>query len=181
LLTESADSQILVHELQLGEQLNESVHSARRADFSLLLAMLTDDVQSHSQFSLPQTISEKVVVDDASLRKEFELPEKAPLALDEKHTTSIFNQAEHIQKDNLAEIHLTNALSPKPLAFRDDKKHITQQVLNNTSLYCQKRFNQQKNDAEPTIDSSRLAFNAKGWLNAVHNTIVKAPLLDAIA
>jgi transcriptional antiterminator len=180
LLTESVDSQILVHELQLGEQLNESVHSDRRADFSLLLAMLTDDVQSHSQFSLPKTVSDVTNSNDATLRKEFELPEKAPLAIDENQSTSIFNQSELIQSNNLAELHLSNVLSPKPLAFRDDKKHITQQVLSNTSLYCQKKFSQQKvNNIES--DNSRLSFDAKGWLKAVHHTIVKAPLLDAIA
>jgi len=181
LQTESIDSQILVHELQLGEQLNESVHSARRADFSLLLAMLTDDVQSHSQFFLPQTESKTKVVDDLTLRKEFELPEKAPLSLNSKNTIAAFNQAELIQQNNLAELHLSNVLAPKPLAFRDDKKHIAQQILNNTSLYCQKRYKQKNNDVVIDSDNSRLPFDAKGWLNSVHNTIVKAPILDAIA
>ena len=181
MLTESVDSQILVHELQLGEQLNESVHSDRRADFSLLLAMLTDDVQSHSQFSLPKTVSDVKISNDSVLRKEFELPEKAPLSIDENQTTSIFNQSALIQSNNLAELHLSNVLSPKPLAFRDDKKHITQQVLSNTSLYCQKKFNQNKHNDNADSDSTRLSFDAKGWLKAVHNTIVKAPLLDAIA
>lgn len=178
---ESVDSQILVHELQLGEQLNESVHSARRADFSLLLAMLSDDVQSHSQFFLPKTVTNVKNTNDATLRKEFELPENAPLSLDENHTTSIFNQADLIQNNNLAELHLSNVLSPKPLAFRDDKKHITQKIISNTSLYCQKKFNQQKRNDDGDSDTSRLSFDAKGWLKAVHNTIVKAPLLDAIA
>jgi hypothetical protein len=181
LLTESVDSQILVHELQLGEQLNESVHSARRADFSLLLAMLTDDVQSHSQFSLPRTVTDVKISNDATLRKEFEVPEKAALSLDKNQTTSLFDQSKLIQQNNLAELRLSNALSPKPLAFRDDKNHITQQILSNTSLYCQKKFNQQKNNELLEEDSSRLLFDAKGWLNAVHNTIVKAPLLDATA
>jgi len=181
LFIESVDSQILVHELQLGEQLNESVHSARRADFSLLLAMLSDDVQSHSQFFLPKTVTNVKNTNDATLRKEFELPENAPLSLDENHTTSIFNQADLIQNNNLAELHLSNVLSPKPLAFRDDKKHITQKIISNTSLYCQKKFNQQKRNDDGDSDTSRLSFDAKGWLKAVHNTIVKAPLLDAIA
>jgi hypothetical protein len=181
LQTESVDSHILVHELQLGEQLNESVHSDRRADFSLLLAMLSDDVQQHSQFSLPQTVNKVVNVDDTTLRKEFQLPNKAPLALSEKSDISIFDQAKLIKKTSLAGLHLSNVLQPKPLAFRDDKKHITEQVLSNTSLYCQKKFNQQKRDQCAAFDTTRLLFDAKGWLNAVHNTIVKAPLLDAIA
>jgi len=178
---ESVNSNILVHELQLGEQLNESVHSDRRADFSLLLAMLTDDVQSHSQFSLPQATSKIVKVDDLTLRKELELPEKSPLALDDKHTISSFDQAALIKEGSLVDLHLSNTLSPKPLAFRDDKKHIEAQVLSNTSLYCQKKYNQQKDIETVKSDSTRLSFDAKGWLKSVHNTIVNAPLIDAIA
>ena len=45
---------ILLHELQLGEQLNDSVVQARRADFSLMLAMLAEDVREQSQFVLPK-------------------------------------------------------------------------------------------------------------------------------
>ena len=180
-MVESVDSKLLVHELQLGDKLNESVHSARRADFSLLLAMLTDDVQSHSQFSLPQTVNEESTINDDVLRKEFELPDKAPLALNEKHTVSSFNQAELINQNRITELHLSNVLSPKPLAFRDDAKHISHDVLTNTSLYCQKKYTQQKTNQQTSYDTSRLPFDAKGWLKAVHDTIVKAPLLDAIA
>lgn len=180
-MVESVDSKLLVHELQLGDKLNESVHSARRADFSLLLAMLTDDVQSHSQFSLPQTVSKEKSVNDDVLRKEFELPDKAPLALNEKHSVSSFNQAELINQNRMSELHLSNVLSPKPLAFRDDAKHISHDVLTNTSLYCQKKYTQLNTNQQTGYDTSRLPFDAKGWLKAVHNTIVRAPLLDAIA
>jgi len=180
-LVESVDDKLLVHELQLGDKLNESVHSARRADFSFLLAMLTDDVQSHSQFSLPQTVNKTYTINDDVLRRELELPDKAPLALNDKHSVSSFNQAELINQNRISELHLSNILSPKPLAFRDDAKHISHNVLTNTSLYCQKKYTQQKTNQQTAYDPSRLPFDAKGWLTAVHNTIVKAPLLDAIA
>jgi len=180
-LVESVDSKLLVHELQLGDKLNESVHSARRADFSLLLAMLSDDVQSHSQFSLPQTVNKESVVDDDVLRKEFDLPDKSPLALDDRHHVSSFNQAELVNKNRISDLHLGNVLSPKPLAFRNDARHISHDILTNTSLYCQNKYTQQKSNQQTVSDNSRLSFDAKGWLKAVHNTIVKAPLLDATA
>jgi hypothetical protein len=178
LVTESLDNNILVHELQLGEQLNESVHGERRADFSLLLAMLTDDVRSHSQFSLPQTEQPSKIVNDDSLRVLFKLPAKAPLALDEKNDLRAFNQAALVEDNKLAELHLNDVLSPKPLAFRDDKHHIEQTVLTNTSLHCQKKY-QQVQTKEQHI--ARRDFNAVAWLTSVQQTIVKAPLLDAIA
>ena len=72
---------ILVHELQLGEQLNESVHSERRSDFSLMLAMLTEDVKAHSQFTLPLSQIPEKSTSSEQLRKHFQLPDEAPLAL----------------------------------------------------------------------------------------------------
>ena len=50
-----SSTNVLLHELQLGEQLNESVEQTRRADFSLMLAMLAEDVREQSQFLLPKT------------------------------------------------------------------------------------------------------------------------------
>jgi len=68
-------SEILLHELQLGEQLNESVHQARRADFSLMLAMLCDDVREQSQFILPKSeinSADQAVDNNEVLRQHFE-------------------------------------------------------------------------------------------------------------
>jgi hypothetical protein len=164
---------ILVHELQLGEQLNESVHSDRRSDFSLMLAMLTDDVRAHSQFKLPETDLTKATVNASTLRKTFQLPNEAPIALENLAAISHFNQAELIEKNQLLDLHLSNALSPKPLAFRNDAKFISKQVFENTSLYCQQRHQ------SPKAAESKYAFDAKAWLNAVQTTIVKSPLIEA--
>ncbi|SEL26583.1 Ribosomal S4P [Colwellia chukchiensis] len=168
---------ILVHELQLGEQLNESVHQARRADFSLMLAMLTDDVRAHSQFHLPQTqLTEKTTTSD-QLRKFLQLPKAAPLALDKIEDIATFNQASAVERQQLTAVRLTNALAPKPLAFRDDRQFIPSQVLTNTSLHCQQRH--QQNNTSPT--QQRAEFDAKAWLNSLQSTMVKAPLMQASA
>lgn len=188
---------VLLHELQLGEQLNESVEQTRRADFSLMLAMLAEDVREQSQFLLPKSPEETAVeLSNLALRKQFNLPDKAKLALTTPNEVNQFNQAHIIVDNDLANIHLTNAMMPKPLAFRDDKKHIESQVLENTSLFtqlkhkqaaeaCQAQLNQlpqnqldtRSNETDKPLSQS-LNFNAKAWLDGIQQSLVKAPLLN---
>lgn len=174
---DALSNDILVHELQLGEQLNESVHHQRRADFSLLLAMLTDDVRAHSQFKLPLSQVDEKTTSAAQLRKYFQLPNEAPIALKSIEDIRTFNQADLIEKQQLEQLRLTNTLNPKPIAFRDDATYIEQQVLRNTSLYCQQKYQQKSLVQSP----QRAEFNANAWLSTVQTTIVKAPLMDVHA
>ena len=197
LATDFSSTNVLLHELQLGEQLNESVEQTRRADFSLMLAMLAEDVREQSQFLLPKT--QEVTPADLStvaLRKQFNLPDEAALALTTLDDVNQFNQAHTIVGNDLANIHLTNAMKPKPLAFRDDKKHIESQVLENTSLFTQLKHKQaaelskaynnqlqeeQLNSVAIETDkplSQSLNFNAKAWLDGIQQSLVKAPLLN---
>ena len=85
---------------------------------------------------------------------------------------------------------------PKPLAFRDDKKHIESQVLHNTSLFTQLKHKQaaelskahlnqlQEAQINPSLSdtdkplSQPLNFNAKAWLDGIQQSLVKAPLLN---
>lgn len=174
-------SEILLHELQLGEQLNESVHQARRADFSLMLAMLCDDVREHSQFVLPQTdvsaINESAQSSGA-LRKHFDLPEPAPLALRNFEQISQYNESQLITDNDLVSIQLSNALSPKPLAFRNDIQHIAKNILDNTSLTCQEKYSHQQ--SLPVLNK-RQNMNADAWLKTVQTSLAKSSLVDVIA
>lgn len=189
LATNFSSSSVLLHELQLGEQLNESVIQARRADFSLMLAMLTEDVREQSQFLLPQTDEATVAeVTNSALRKKFNLPEKAALALNTANDVKQFNQAQMIVDNDLANIHLTNAMIPRPLAFRDDKKFIESEVLKNTSLFTQLKYKQaleigQIPESQQSANTDKplsqpLNFNANAWLDGIQQSLVKAPLLN---
>lgn len=168
---------ILVHELQLGEQLNESVHHARRSDFSLMLAMLTDDVQAHSQFKLPLTETSEKTTSNEQLRKYFQLPNEAPIALKNLEDIVEFNQVTLIEQQQFEQLRLVNALKPKPIAFRDDVSFINQEVMTNTSLYCQQKHQQKSVNQS----AARADFNVNAWLSTVQSTIEKSPLMDTIA
>ena len=166
---------LLQHEHQLGESLNECVHQARRSDFALLLAMLNDDVRQQSQFLMPKTEQPVKQITDASLRAEFELPQSADLALNNMEQIQQYNQAGLISDNLMASIKLGDALNPKPLSFRDNKHHVPTEVLSNTSIHCQNREQPTPEEGEQTKQTSaeRLSLNAKGWLKAVQNTLVK--------
>lgn len=174
-------SEILLHELQLGEQLNESVHQSRRADFSLMLAMLCDDVREQSQFILPKADVNAVdqSKDNAkALRKHFDLPEQAPLALNNIEQINQYNQSKLLADNDLVSIQLSNALSPKPLTFRDDNKHIASNILGNTSLTCQEKHASKQ--TTPVLNK-RLNMNVESWLKTVQTSLVKSSLVGGIA
>lgn len=194
LIPETFSANALLHELQLGEQLITSVVETRRADFSLMLAMLAEDVREHSQFLLPQTPAPAEIEQcNSLLRKAFNLPKKAPLALSTLDELNQFNQAHFIINNNIASIQLSHAMAPKPLAFRDNKKHICAEILDNTSLCTQLKYKQaqvtqdigfiQTNSVTTSSDkplSQPLNFNAKAWLDGIQQSLVKAPLLNLI-
>jgi hypothetical protein len=126
------------------------------------------------------------------LRKAFNLPEKASLALNSLDEIDKFNQAQAIADNNMASIQLNNALNPSPLAFRDNKKHINTDVIANTSLFTQLKYKQEKLAEEAKLIQTEQAttdnadkglgqsfnFNAKAWLDGIEQSLVKAPLLS---
>lgn len=173
--TQSINSNLLVDELQLGEQLNHCVHNERRSDFSLMLSMLTDDVRAHSQFKLPLTINDEVTSSEQLLRKSLELPDSPRLSLSSLDDIDEFSQAQFIENNQLESVHLSQALNPAPLAFRDDKFHVESSVMTNTTLYCQQQHKSRQSEQQ----LQRMNFNANEWLKVVQTSLVKAPLMDA--
>jgi hypothetical protein len=165
------ENHILINELQLGVKLSECIQSERRSDFSLMLAMLTDDVKEHSQFKLPVVDKSDSIDDDVQLRKKFNLPNKTELAIKNLSEINNFAQA-HLLDGQVASIHLENALQPKPLALHNDKNHIPSNVLNNSTLHCQNRHQN-----EDSKSAQRLNFNVNGWLDGIQTSIVNAPLV----
>lgn len=180
----SATSNTLLHELQLGDKLNKCVYQSRRSDFALMLAMLCDDVREQSQFILPKspkidgTETDTTQLNNQQLRKYFDLPEETPLALKNFQQIDQYNQAKLIADNHLPSYHLSNAISPKPIAFRDDKKHISTNVLGNTSLVCQKKHEQ---NTKEKVLNKQLNMNVENWLKTVQTSIVKSTLVDVVA
>lgn len=156
---------LLVHELQLGDKLSESVQTQRRADFSLMLAMLCEDVRSHSQFSVPVKESDATIEDEQALRARFHLGKKEKLALETLDEISLFNQSP-ISPSQLSDIQLANKLQPKALAFRNDVGYLESSLVSNTSLHCQQRIK-----SKQTVLTHQLKFNANAWLDNIQSAV----------
>ena len=137
-----------------------------------MLSMLSNDVRVHSQFSLPRS-DETVAEANLELRKYFDLPNEKALAVDDVENIDAFSQADLISNNQMASLHLTDCLTPKPLAFRDDQNFVATTVLSNTSLYCQQQHGKANNNIKP-----RLNFNANNWLKSVQTSLVKSPLME---
>ncbi|WP_448548630.1 VC2046/SO_2500 family protein [Thalassotalea fusca] len=174
MISELNQQSALIDEHRLGSTLNQCVHQGNRSEFSLLLAMLDEDVRFHAQFTLPQKDEFDHIRQTNDLRRFFDLPEPAPIALTAVEQISDFEQAEMIEKGRLSDLRLQDALHPKPLAFRDDKLHIPTSVLTNTSIHCQHK-------TKTKSETKRSEFNAEGWLKNIQNTLVQSTLFELTA
>lgn len=174
MVTQVKETQHLYEELQLGNKLNECVHRGERSEFALLLSMLDQDVQQHSQFSLPKTEKRVKEIDNETLRKSFNLPKQQALALSSVDEINEFNNASLVEQGSIDTIRLKSCLNPQALSFRDDKKHIDTTIVNSLSLHCRHRLNQKQLNEQPT---KRLPFDAANWLSGIRDTLVSSALV----
>lgn len=131
-------------ELSLGSRLNQSIHAGKRADFSYLLALLSDNVTESSAFSLTPPVATP-----PSWQPEFGVAPSVPLQCHpdeyQRSPTATFTRSRTLWQ-------LQQALQPAGLHPVNDPQHIPAQVLGNCAHYVQQRFapNQPKVwEAEP--------------------------------
>lgn len=164
-------SQPLIEEAQLGTTLNRNVHSNKRSEFSLLLAMLTDDVRAFSQFNLPTHKTAEKTITDEQLRRTFMLPEKTELAIKALDDIDRYAQSSLANQGLLTTLKLQDCLQAKPIGFRDDKAHVPSAIMENTSLYCQLTHSKTAANKLP----AKRNFDAVGFIKNVQETIVHSP------
>lgn len=160
---------LLINESKLGIKLNQCVHEERRSDFSLMLAMLTEDAREFSEFSLP--VTENIPLETLELRKQFHLPEQQALALRNIDDVSRYNESQYIQENNMRAIHLLDALIPKPLTFKNDNKHVANNILGNMNVHSQERYFMDKATSTNNINQ-RASFNSSLWLKNIEASIL---------
>ncbi|MBQ4845875.1 queD like 2 [Pseudoalteromonas sp. MMG013] len=131
---------ILTREDQLGGALSVSVNEQRRADFSMLLAMLSQDALDFSQFHLPEDETVESDLSEDALKKEFQVGPKQSLAPAQFDMLIGKNNAESLSRSSMASLRLANCLDPEPLAIRDDYKHIPLMVVDNCELAVRRRL-----------------------------------------
>ncbi|MBH0040334.1 MULTISPECIES: VC2046/SO_2500 family protein [unclassified Pseudoalteromonas] len=165
---------LLITESQLNSRLNNSVHENRRGEFSLLLAMLSHDALDFSQFHLPKTEIDNLVIEEEVLRKQFGAGPKQLLASDEYNMlVGQFNAAlisQEGERSGMTSIKLIQCLNPEPLAIRNDDKHIPLHIIDNCELAVRRRIKSEQTQlANPPID-------AAAFYDSLNNDAIHQPL-----
>ncbi|WP_409420535.1 VC2046/SO_2500 family protein [Pseudaeromonas sp. ZJS20] len=111
MLTETIRRHCLVDELQLGQDLNQALQGQRQADFALLLAMLSSDVQDQAWVADPP-LPEAA---DDHWRDHFGLPAQRPLAAHDGSAAHALAMAEQLAEGGAAAVRLYDALCPEAL------------------------------------------------------------------
>ncbi|WP_413110449.1 VC2046/SO_2500 family protein [Thaumasiovibrio sp. DFM-14] len=131
------DKAQLINETQLGDRLNQSVSCGYRADFSLLLAMLSPDIREHE----PLDIHQDSLHCDAVLREQLELPAPQALHADDSSYERGALEANAFHRGGLNAAHLQHYTSPSALTHLPQDTHgFPEQVYHNLSGHQRRRL-----------------------------------------
>lgn len=142
------DKAQLINEVQLGSNLNHAVEGGRRADFALMLAMLSPD---HLE-TIPVDALPKPGKTETELRAYFELQDPQPLSTTEHCYDNGAAQAKVFHSSGLSDARLLHELQPTALTFPPQgTKGMPEEVYHNLSGH-ERRMLPPKEDA--TIQAS---------------------------
>ncbi|PSW18714.1 hypothetical protein C9I98_14660 [Photobacterium sanctipauli] len=142
------DKAQLINEVQLGTHLNHAVEGGRRADFGLMLAMLSPD---HLE-TTPVDALPKPGKTEPELRAYFELQDPQPLTTSEHCYDNGARQAQAFHDSGLADVRLLQGLQPTALTFPPQgTKGMPEELYHNLSGH-ERRILPPKEDA--TIQAS---------------------------
>ncbi len=131
--------ELLINERQLGNKLSSAVNQSRRADFGLLLSMLSQNVVDQAVFNLPKD-------EQFDLSKTEELAKRFNVqpAIKFSGTSSSAEQALSMNRllrdGGLASVKLSHYMELEPVAPRDDKAYIGTEVIGNCEPAVQQRY-----------------------------------------
>lgn len=120
----------LINELQIGTGISQAVLHGRRADFSLMLALFSNDVRD----TTPVEAIEQVETTEDVLRQRFELQAPQTLRSDQSSYQISARQADLFHQGGLASAKLSHYLTPEVLAYLpEDTQDLPEEVYLNLS------------------------------------------------
>ncbi len=134
---------MLVDELQLGDDLNRAVNSGNRAQFALLLSMLSSDMCDAPQFSDP--IKEPFNKED--LRARFELPKESPQYADKSDFERAQGLSKALESEGQNALNLMLCLRSEPLCDRE--RALSPDVYSSLSPLEREKFDIVKDSKPP--------------------------------
>ncbi len=103
----------IISELNVGSGICHAVQQGRRADFSLMLALFSNDVRDNT----PVEKVEQPITTESLLRERFELSEPQPLRNDQSSYAVSAKQADLFHQGGLASAKLSHYLKPEVLTY----------------------------------------------------------------
>jgi len=132
--------QIICNELQLGQQLNKSVVEDR-ANFALLLSLMSQDIEDQAQFHLAADKDDLSDSFQLALRVQFEVPQLQPLVADSSGELQSLNSGRVASEHGLLDARLRHCIAPEPLSFDLGKKFgIASEIYENLDIMAAKKF-----------------------------------------
>lgn len=138
MISESVRQQCLVDELQLGQGLNHALQQGHRAEFSLLLSLLSPDVQDQAWVRDPP----QPEISSVDWRRRFTLPPAKPLEADAASQERAVVLAEQLAAGGIAAVRLQEYMQPEPLSLK--QYLIPEPVWNNLPPLVQAKYQRHK-------------------------------------
>ncbi|MCK6262129.1 hypothetical protein KP803_02435 [Vibrio sp. ZSDE26] len=127
----------IINELQFGAGINHAVHAGRRADFSLILSMFSDDVRDNT----PVEKIDEPEITDQTLRKRFELQSPQQLRSDQSSYDISAAQAHAFHHGGMASAKLNHYLVPETLTYLPEETHdLPEEVYHNLSGHLRRQL-----------------------------------------
>lgn len=124
------DKAAIINELQFGNGINHAVHEGRRADFSLILSMFSNDVRD----VVPVEEVQEVLTSDDILRQQFGLSQPQALLSDSSSYELAAEQAKQFHDAGLPSAKLSHYLKPDALTYLpEDTFNLPEEVYHNLS------------------------------------------------
>lgn len=125
----------VINELQLGDDICAAIEQHRRADFSLLVAMFSQDVRE--TISIPPINTESKT--ELKLREELQVPNPVELHSNELSYNKGARISEQFHQGGLQSARLQNGLNPDSLAYVAERTHdLGEEVFHNLSFHTKR-------------------------------------------
>ena len=128
----------LINELDTGTSLNLATVSNRRSDFSLLLALMSQDIRDMAQFKINHSSND---AESLKLRRKFELPAEEVLIADLSTQVLPIDHSEIFQSQGALEFRLRQNLKPEAMICRGKYPAEFNEALDNCDIHISRKHN----------------------------------------
>ena len=143
------DKASIINELQFGTGINHAVHEGRRADFSLILSMFSDDVRDNT----PVEKVDEIDTTEQALRQRFELQSPQQLRSDQSSYEMSAQQASLFHTSGLPSAKLSHYLKPDALTYLPEDTHdLPEEVYHNLSGHQRRSMGEKEQKELMPID-----------------------------